>query len=149
MKYLKNYDSLYLISTKGERKGNDMPKKKVSSVKALARIKGTLKNQREKNKALETKAIAKGTMIATSVGTAMVEDKIAVDVAGAPTKLLAAGLCYAVAMFTKGTVSKVAESAGDSLVNVYSYKVAMQVRSNANRPLIAGEPPSIEYVMER
>jgi len=122
--------------------------KKPSPTKALARVRASLRNQRVQKQELQNKALSKGVMLATSVTTAIVESEVPSELGGVPTKLIGAGLLYLGAAFTKGNVSKLLESGGDALGNIYAFKVAKQVQAQKAEPWVAGEA-SVDWIVEK
>ena len=124
--------------------------KKASPSKQLARLRGSLKNLKVRAKQTELIAVEKGAMVATTAIVGYTEQKITPDIAGMPTKLIGAVAAYALAVFTKGHLSRVAEGVGDSLVNIYGYKVAKQLEAGQSQPFVAGSGkyPSIDWTWE-
>ena len=123
---------------------------KQSSAKLVKRARSMMARSRQREKDAMNMAIGKGSGIIIAAGTGAFEDKIPVTIAKIPTKLIGAAGLYLLSAFTKGGVSKAADAAGDSLKDIYAYKVAMQARMKTDKPFVAGDDDDDEtgYVYE-
>ena len=117
---------------------------------ALARLQTRVRNSRERERTAIQSAIGKGSGLVVAAGVGAFEAKVPATIAKIPTKLIGAGILYLIAAYTKGTASKIADSAADSLKDIYAYKVAMQARMGQASPFIAGtdEDDETGYVIE-
>lgn len=123
---------------------------KSSQTKLVKRAKAQLARSRQREKDAVGMAINKGTGIITAAGTGAFEHKIPTTVMKIPTKLIGAAGLYLLSAFTKGGVSQAANAAGDTLKDIYAYKVAMQARMKTDKPFVAGDDENDEtgYVYE-
>lgn len=109
-----------------------------SASKLLQRARSTMARAREKEKQTTHMAIEKGSGLATSVGLAMLSEKLPVSVMNIPTKLVLSGAAYIVAAMTRGNVQRALESVGDASSHIYAYLAAMKVKAKQAQPWIAG-----------
>ena len=113
--------------------------KKGSTANIVKRAKAQLARNRLKEKQAMQTAVGKGSGIITAVGIGAFENKLPAVIFKIPTKLIAAAVLYGVSAYTKGGMSKAAESAGDAMADIYAYKVAMQARMKQASPFVAGD----------
>jgi hypothetical protein len=121
---------------------------KGSNSSIVKRAKAQLARSRLREKQAVHTAIGKGSGIVTAAGVGAFEDKLPITIFKVPTKLIGAAVLYGISAFTKGGMSKAAESAADALADVYAYKVAMQTRIKQEKPLVAGDDDETGYIEE-
>jgi hypothetical protein len=109
------------------------------STKLLQRARAQMARVREKEKQTTVLAIEKAAGLGTSIGLAMLSDKIPVSVMGIPTKLAISAAAYVGAVMTKGNFQKGLESIGDASSHVYAYLAALKVKQGESKPWVAGD----------
>lgn len=109
-----------------------------SAKSLLQSARASMARARAKEREMQYMAIEKGSGLATSVGLAMLSDKMPTSVMNLPTKLMIAGGAYIGAVMTKGNLSRSLEAIGDSSSHVYAYLAAMKVKQGESQPWVAG-----------
>jgi hypothetical protein len=112
---------------------------KTSSSKLLTRARQSMARAREKERQTTYLAIEKGAGLATSVGLAVLSEKIPVSVAGIPTKLILAAGAYVGAVTMRGNVARALESTGDAASHIYAYLATLKVKQKQDKPWVAGD----------